>query len=155
MHVACVPWLNPPLTALRYVMYFRSYRCRILIPWNQRAESSKALYLGVRQFAVQVGHAQYLVQVHQNAAPGGSLLSMIGLFDAVMSRKPARTAAEAAGAMTSNGAVRSDPSAQTIYAEILRVAGNGQPSEKTDDKTIIYSELAAQPNNNNNTSSYS
>jgi len=40
------PLLCPPLTALRYVMYFRFYGWRhVFIPWDQWAESSTTLCL--------------------------------------------------------------------------------------------------------------
>jgi len=42
------PWLGPPLTALRYAMYFRFFGCsHIFIPWSQRSESSMMLCLDV------------------------------------------------------------------------------------------------------------
>jgi len=66
------PWPGPPLTALRYVMYFRFYvRRHVFIPYE------------VRQVAVPVGCKTPTVfgWLRQNAAPRWrSLLSMISLF---------------------------------------------------------------------------
>jgi len=82
----CCLWslLDPPLTALQYVMYFRFCGWRhVFIPWGL-PESSRTLLEEVRQVAVPFGRQTTTVfgRVRLNTAPGGgqSLLSTIDAF---------------------------------------------------------------------------
>ena len=63
------PWLRSPLTALRYVMYFRFYKWRhVFIPRRQRSELSTTLR------SEEFARWRYRLDVRQlqrqNAAPG-------------------------------------------------------------------------------------
>jgi len=92
MHIVCAwPWLGPPLTELQYVVRYvlpvYSW-CHLFTPWDQWAESRKALCLEVvRQVAVpykfDVRQLQCLAEFVRMRHRRRSLLSTVVLSNGV------------------------------------------------------------------------